>query len=171
MPASAPPEDDAARRRGRAMYVLLQCWTCHGMSGSGDGPAADTLVDDDGNPVRAYDFTQGQMRVGPRPIDVYRTFTTGVNGTPMPYYDEAIIVGRDGYSDLSTFETVLSEEGMTELRRFVAAMPTTEELWSLSERERIQWGARVRWDLVAYVRSLSGGDDFWRYLWSRSFAN
>ena len=171
MQREAPTVDDASRRRGRLMYVMLQCWTCHGMNGTGDGPASGTLRDDNDHPIAAYDFTQNTMRAGSRPFDVYRTFTTGVNGTPMPSYDEAIVVGRDGYQDLRNFEPVLSGEGMTELRRFIADMPTTEELWALPEQERQEWASRRRWDLVAYVRSLSGGDTFWRYLWSRSHAN
>ena len=171
MPDQTPALDRAARRRGRLVYVLLQCWTCHGMDGTGNGPAAASLLDDNGNPVVAYDFTQNTLRAGNRPFDLYRTFTSGVNGTPMPSYDEALIVGRDGFSDLGTFEQVLSEEGMAELRRSVAAMPLTEELWGLPESERQLWASRRRWDLVAYVRSLSGGDSFWQYLWSRSHAN
>lgn len=171
MPGRVPTLDDAARRRGRLVYVLLQCWTCHGMDGTGNGPAAASLLDDNGNSILAYDFTQNTVRAGNRPIDMYRTFTTGVNGTPMPSYDEAIIVGRDGYTDLANFEPVLSAEGLGELQRFIAAMPLTEELWALPEAERQAWGIGVRWDLTAYVRSLSSGDSFWQYLWSRSHAN
>lgn len=171
MPTAVPTFDDAMRRRGRLMYVLLQCWTCHGMDGTGDGPAADTLEDDDGNPSVAYDFTRNTMRAGNRSIDIYRTYASGVDGTPMPSYDEAIIVGRDGYDDLSTFEPVLDAPGRTALRRFVSQMPLTEELWALPEQERIDWGNGLRWSLVAYVESLSSGNSFWRYLWSAPHPN
>jgi cytochrome c oxidase cbb3-type subunit 2 len=171
MPATVPRFDDATRRRGRLMYVLLQCWTCHGMDGTGDGPAADTLEDDEGNPSIAYDFTRQTMRAGNRSIDIYRTYASGVNGTPMPSYDEGIIVGRDGYEDLSTFEPVMSAEGMRELRRFVGEMPLTEELWALPDEERRGWAVERRWELVAYVESLSTAETFWRYLWAAPYAN
>jgi len=169
MPDAVPAFDDEMRQSGRLVYILLSCWTCHGMDGTGNGPASDTLVDDDGNPIVAYDFTQGQMRGGTRPIDIYRTFTSGVNGTPMPSYDEAIVVGRDGYTDFSTFEPVLSREGMQRFRQFVASLPTTEELWALPEQERLAWGIQKRWDLVAYVLSLSSGNTAWRYLWTAPY--
>ena len=164
MPTSVPTFDDASRRRGRLVYVLLQCWTCHGTSGRGDGPAASTLRDDSGLRAIAYDFTSGQMRGGARPIDIYRTFATGVNGTPMPSYDEALLVGRDGYPDLSRYRQALSPAGLRNLTAFVARMPTTEALWAMPEERRAAWGTQMRWDLVAYVLSLSEGSALGRYL-------
>lgn len=155
MPDRVPPLDRAARARGRQVYVLMQCWTCHGISGEGDGPAADTLVDDQGEPIEAYDFTEGEYRGGRRPIDIYRTFTTGVNGTPMPQYHEALMVGRDGFRDLSAFEEVLSERELARLREFVAQMPTTAEIWQWPREKRLAWTARRRWDLVAYMIALA----------------
>ena len=164
MPTSVPTFDDASRRRGRLVYVLLQCWTCHGTGGRGDGPAASTLRDDSGLRAIAYDFTSGQMRGGTRPIDIYRTFATGVNGTPMPSYDEALLVGRDGYPDLSRYRQALSPAGMRNLTAFVAQMPTTEALWAMPEERRAAWGTQMRWDLVAYVLSLSEGSALGHYL-------
>ena len=164
MPASVPRFDAPTVQRGRMMYVLLRCWTCHGMDGRGNGPASATLVDDDGNRVVAYDFTQGQMRSGTRPIDVYRTFTTGVSGTPMPSYVEAIDVGRDGYTDLRAYAASFSPAEVEALRRFIAQMPTTEALAARPEPERLAWSADRRWALVAYVLSLSGRGAFAEYL-------
>ncbi len=169
MPERVPAFDAAARQRGRLVYVLMACWRCHGMSGQGDGPAAATLVDDDGLPIAAYDFTRGHMRGGTRPIDIYRTFATGVNGTPMPSYDEALLVGRDGYSGLGRYGRILTREGLQRLQAFVRAMPTTEELWAMPGERRTAWGNRMRWDLVAYVLSLSNESVFWRYLWAAPY--
>lgn len=164
MPTSVPRFDAPMVERGRMMYVLLQCWTCHGMDGRGDGPAAATLVDDTGLATVAYDFTQGQMRSGTRPIDVYRTYTTGVNGTPMPSYVEAILVGRDGYTDLSAYERSLAPAEVARLRQFIARMPTTEELFARPEAEQLAWSVERRWALVAYVLSLSGRGAVVEYL-------
>ena len=144
--------------------MLLQCWTCHGMSGRGDGPAAATLRDDDDLPIVAYDFTAGQMRGGTRAIDIYRTFAAGVNGTPMPSYDEALIVGRDGYTSLDRYRRILTPAGLRQLTAFVLRMPTTEELWAMPADGRNAWGSRMRWDLVAYVLSLSEGSGLRSYL-------
>jgi len=75
--------------RGKELYALLECSTCHGTSGHGDGPSAAGLQPDIwGNPQKPFDFTKGQLKSGPNPQDVFRTFMTGINGTAMPsYYD------------------------------------------------------------------------------------
>jgi mono/diheme cytochrome c family protein len=75
--------------RGRELFVLLECTTCHGMEGRGDGPSAKTLAPDVwGHPQKPFDFTKGRLKSGPTVQDVYRTFMTGVDGTAMPsYYD------------------------------------------------------------------------------------
>lgn len=164
LPTTVPTFDAAARRRGRLVYVLLQCWTCHGTRGRGDGPAAATLLDDNGRRAIAYDFTRGRLRGGARPIDVYRTFVTGVNGTPMPSYDEALLVGRDGYPDLTRYRPVLSASGLRRLAAFVRAMPTSDDLWAMPEERRLAWGTRLRWDLVAYVMSLGRQNALGDYL-------
>jgi len=75
--------------RGGELYRLLECTTCHGESGRGDGPSAKTLSPDIwGNPQKPFNFTKGRLKSGPTPEDVYRTFMTGINGTAMPsFYD------------------------------------------------------------------------------------
>jgi len=83
-PAFGSPE---AVSRGRELYQLLECSTCHGDSGRGDGPSAKQLpLDVWGNPQRPFDFTKGRLKSGPTVQDVYRTFMTGVGGTAMPSY-------------------------------------------------------------------------------------
>jgi len=76
--------DSAAR--GKEIYAEMQCAQCHGETGIGDGPASDTLTDDWGDPIEAFDFTSGPLKGGARPEDIYRAFSTGLNGTPMPDY-------------------------------------------------------------------------------------
>jgi cytochrome c oxidase cbb3-type subunit 2 len=73
--------------RGRELYQMLECSTCHGESGRGDGPSAKQLPADIwGNPQRPFDFTKGRLKSGPTVQDVYRTFMTGLSGTAMPSY-------------------------------------------------------------------------------------
>lgn len=75
--------------RGRELYALLECSACHGTAGRGDGISAKSLEPDIwGNPQKPFDFTKGQLKSGPTPGDVYRTFMTGVGGTAMPSYYE-----------------------------------------------------------------------------------
>ncbi len=73
--------------RGRELYGLLECSTCHGGGGQGDGPSAATLEPDAwGNPQKPFNFTKGRLKSGSGPEDIYRTFMTGANGTAMPSY-------------------------------------------------------------------------------------
>ena len=85
-PAPAPGDVE----KGREAYVRLQCGTCHGESGRGDGSAAAELRDSEGRPVKAYDFTKGYFKGGRTPPAVYRTYMTGLDGTPMPSYAHAV---------------------------------------------------------------------------------
>ena len=88
---SAPAPTDASVARGREVYARMQCGICHGSGGRGDGRAAATLTDNHGRRVYAFDFTRGwKMKGGSAPEDIYRTFHTGIDGTPMPSYHDAI---------------------------------------------------------------------------------
>jgi cytochrome c oxidase cbb3-type subunit 2 len=75
---------------GKNLFEKMQCWECHGHNGRGDGPKADTLKDDFGRKILPANFTTGILKGGPRPADIYRTFMTGLNGTPMPSYFDTI---------------------------------------------------------------------------------
>ncbi len=86
-----PPTTAESVARGRRVYEQMRCGVCHGASGRGDGHTAGTLADNHGRRVYAFDFTRGwNMKGGSSPEDIYRTFHTGIDGTPMPSYHEAI---------------------------------------------------------------------------------
>ncbi|MBI2893611.1 MAG: c-type cytochrome [Deltaproteobacteria bacterium] len=87
-----PPGDlSSLATRGRAVFQRMQCYQCHGQGGRGDGPSSATLKDDWGVPSRPFDFTRGaRMRGGSMPRDIYRTFMTGVDGTPMPSFADSV---------------------------------------------------------------------------------
>ena len=84
-PPESTPELVAA---GKAVYERLKCGECHGKEGRGDGPAVATMKDSVGRPMVAYDFTKGFYKRGSTPAVIYRTFMTGLNGTPMPSYEQ-----------------------------------------------------------------------------------
>jgi mono/diheme cytochrome c family protein len=88
----APPAlSDASIEKGRALYGELGCARCHGDLGRGDGPSAPTLTDDWGHPIRTADLTQRwTFRGGPTRTDIFRAFSTGLNGTPMPSFGDAL---------------------------------------------------------------------------------
>jgi len=87
----APPFSQDSAIKGRTVYDANQCVDCHGNSGRGDGESGPTLTDDADNPIRPADLTRKwTFRGGSERSDIYRTFTTGLDGTPMPSYADSI---------------------------------------------------------------------------------
>jgi cytochrome c oxidase cbb3-type subunit 2 len=86
-PPAATPELVA---RGKELFRTAKCWECHGDEGKGDGPSAGQLRTDDRLPIRPTDFTRGQFKGGSDVRDVFRTMTTGLNGTPMPSFADSM---------------------------------------------------------------------------------
>jgi mono/diheme cytochrome c family protein len=87
--APAPGKDAATT--GRKAYEDNGCLGCHGNKGRGDGSSAPTLKDDSGRPIRPADLTaRWTFRGGATREDIFRTLSTGLNGTPMPSYFDAI---------------------------------------------------------------------------------
>jgi cytochrome c oxidase cbb3-type subunit 2 len=89
-PVQVPSESVANQQsiqRGNELYQKMNCWSCHGKEGRGDGPSAQTLVDNRGYPVPPYDFGAGtRFKCGESNQDLYRILMTGLDGTPMPSY-------------------------------------------------------------------------------------
>jgi cytochrome c oxidase cbb3-type subunit 2 len=86
-PPKATPE---LLERGKALYAQAKCFQCHGEGGRGDGPSADELEDDLKFKIRPADFTKGQFKGGSDVRDIYRTMTTGLDGTPMPSFADSM---------------------------------------------------------------------------------
>jgi mono/diheme cytochrome c family protein len=73
---------------GKAVFVRLQCASCHGAEGKGDGEAVKALEDDAGLPVYPRNFTTGPFKGGASVSDIFLRITTGLEGTPMTSYAE-----------------------------------------------------------------------------------
>ena len=88
-PTSDPGTSPESVARGRELFqdsAGANCAGCHGEGGRGDGPAATDFTDGWGYPIQPRDLTSGVFRAGAEPADLYRSISTGVNGTPMPAY-------------------------------------------------------------------------------------
>ncbi len=84
----APRYNEANLERGRVVFEENQCADCHGDQGRGNGKSAPTLEDQWGFAIRPADLTKRwTFRNGQSREDIYRTFTTGLDGSPMPSYD------------------------------------------------------------------------------------
>jgi cytochrome c oxidase cbb3-type subunit I/II len=154
----APP---ALISEGRMVYRMLQCWSCHGNAGKGDGPSSGDLVDDWEQPIHPFDFTSGAFKFGDSPADVYRTFNTGLNGTPMPSFYDTILYPREAFSDLGAWKSqfvgkpMFNAADLKELQDYVAGLPTGAELAKMSDADRAALTDKRRWALVYYALSLA----------------
>jgi mono/diheme cytochrome c family protein len=87
----APKSTNDTIALGKKLYEETGCARCHGTLGRGDGPSAPTLTDDWGQGIRPADLTQSwTFRGGSSREDIFRTMTTGLNGTPMPSFLEGL---------------------------------------------------------------------------------
>ncbi len=80
----------ASAEKGKTVYKEMKCWECHGEKGLGDGPKADRLKDDWGARIFPFDFTTADLKRGTTPENIYMTFTTGLDGTGMPSYEDSL---------------------------------------------------------------------------------
>jgi mono/diheme cytochrome c family protein len=92
IPFVAEPADDAnSRKKGQQIWNSQACFNCHGQTGKGDGSSVPTLFDDWGYHIRPFDFTaSGHRKCGTTDQDLYRTFLTGMSGTPMPSFADTV---------------------------------------------------------------------------------
>jgi mono/diheme cytochrome c family protein len=88
---SAPKATKESIELGKKLYEENGCVKCHGTLGRGDGPSAPTLMDDWGHAIRPADLSQTwTLRGGSTREDIFRTMSTGLNGTPMPSFADAL---------------------------------------------------------------------------------
>ncbi len=88
---SAPGTTSATIELGKKLYVDNGCVKCHGPLGRADGPSAPTLTDELNRPIHPADLSQSwTFRGGSSREDIFRTMSTGFNGTPMPSFADAL---------------------------------------------------------------------------------
>lgn len=146
----APPWSEERAARGKDLFVSLGCVRCHGDSGRGEGPSAPTLKDDLGHPLRAADLTQRwTFRGGPRREDIFRTFSTGLNGTPMPsYFDSVDVEGRWALTD---YVYSLGDGDTPGYATLLVAKPTDDEIDVSQGRELFDGAPEARFPVVGQI--------------------
>jgi len=88
---SEPQSSPESVKRGSELFENMNCWSCHGKEGRGNGPSAHTLTDSKGYPIVPFDLTSGmQLKCGDSSQAVFRDLMTGLDGTPMPSFSDAL---------------------------------------------------------------------------------
>lgn len=96
VPVGEPlPSTPELIEKGRREYINLGCPACHGPEGRGDGPAAEALKDEWGNPDPPRDLVAEPYRGGDASQEIYLRLAIGMPGTPMP-----------GYADVASLEVL-----------------------------------------------------------------
>jgi mono/diheme cytochrome c family protein len=76
--------------KGREVYKRMKCAECHGNDGKGDGSKANEIVDDWGKKILPFNFVAGNLKRGSSAENIYMTFTTGLDGSGMPSYEDSL---------------------------------------------------------------------------------
>ena len=112
---------------GKKLYEETGCLKCHGTLGRGDGSSAPTLKDDWGHSIRAADLTQSwTFRGGSSREDIFRTMSTGFNGTPMPSFADSLTPEQRWA--ITDFVASLSGSGGPGYSNLVVAKPVQDPI-------------------------------------------
>jgi mono/diheme cytochrome c family protein len=105
------PATEESLQRGSELVVEKKCVECHGVEGRGDGNAFN-LKDDWGFPIQPADWRKcwnfrGSRQDAYNAATIFRTFSTGMNGTPMPSFADTTTI--DERWDMANFVESLCE--------------------------------------------------------------
>ncbi|MEM7248302.1 MAG: c-type cytochrome [Acidobacteriota bacterium] len=167
-----PPSAESLKR-GEEVYIEAQCAKCHGVQGFGDGESWIDTKDEWGEFILPANLANPEsFRNGRTPADIFRTITTGLNGTPMPAY-------RDTYSvedrwHLVNYIIEMGPENPGEKSDAIVAYPApdgvlpaenTDEAWADYPQARFPTFAnvieapRLYWQAVEYVMAQASYND------------
>jgi len=105
------PTSPESIEQGKAVFDRLRCAECHGQEGRGDGNPFN-LKDDWGFPIQPANFQKcwdfrGSRQDPYNVKNIFRTFSTGLNGTPMPSFADSTTIEERWH--LSNFVSSLCE--------------------------------------------------------------
>ena len=81
------PSSKSLIAKGKELFVSHKCVDCHGAAGRGNGRLAESLMDAWKHAVFVHDITNpNYFKAGHEPRDIFRTISTGLDGTPMSSY-------------------------------------------------------------------------------------
>lgn len=155
--------------KGEKIFKEMKCWECHGDRGRGNGPNAPRLKDKfKGDPILPFDLTKGwRYKAGNTALDIYKRFSTGLNGTPMPSFADSL--NDEERWHLANFVVSLQKrevknESVLKAKQIIIDLPLNpdDKMWTNASAIDVQLAGQVianpRWenpsvDLVA-VKAL-----------------
>lgn len=168
-------------KKGAQLIVDKKCIECHGVEGRGDGNAFN-LKDDWGFSIQPANWHKCWNFRGSRqdPYNVrniFRTFSTGVNGTPMPSFaDSTSIEDRWNIANFVNSLCERDEEGkplgidpLTDKPKINFVVPSTavegeisndpeNEMWKKQPRRYVAMGGQITHKPRNFVNRI---DDIW----------
>jgi len=147
LPVTAQPKySDESILAGREAFLGRACSKCHGENAEGqsdwlshkflaaqaalpEGERQKLNYDAWGQIAPAADLTAGMLHGGRRPIDIYRRIYTGINGTPMPAFNQDFAAEPEKIWNLVHYVQSVVEhrhvEGLDRVTAPVAAQPAS----------------------------------------------
>lgn len=98
---------DQSVKNGMSVYERLDCASCHGPTGWGNGDSSLTLENDAKERVWAANLQSGVYKGGSEPHELYQRIANGLDGSPMPSYSEE--ASPEEIWDLVNYLTTLPE--------------------------------------------------------------
>ncbi|MBS0176683.1 MAG: c-type cytochrome, partial [Nitrospira sp.] len=168
-------------KKGAQLIVDKKCIECHGVEGRGDGNAFN-LKDDWGFSIQPANWHKCWNFRGSRqdPYNVrniFRTFSTGVNGTPMPSFaDSTSVEDRWNIANFVNSLCERDEEGkplgidpLTDKPKINFVIPSTavegeissdpeNEMWKKQGRRYVAMGGQITHKPRNFVNRI---DDIW----------
>lgn len=137
----APAASDELMQKGKEIFDKAKCWECHGKAGRGEGEKGwqEKFKNDWGTRAYPTDLTQSwEYRNGAEVEDIFRTLTSGFDGTPMASF-------QDAYSD----------EERWALAHFVTSFQTERKTGSALSVKKVDAVPAstddAQWDSVLYL--------------------
>jgi mono/diheme cytochrome c family protein len=181
-----PRADEALIARGRELFAgqEAQCIKCHGQAGRGDGESAAGMTDDWDQPLYPANLTKGWRYKGGSDMQaIYTRLTSGVAGSPMPSYQDALPDDADRWAlaaYVSSLARQLSDEAVLEAAAHDGPLPTTADdpAWAAAPQLLLPLSGQVvfppRWQNPAIdavgVQALYNEEDVaFRLVWDDRF--
>jgi cytochrome c oxidase cbb3-type subunit 2 len=106
---AAPGTTPQVLQQVKRLYIEAGCRSCHGTEGRGGGPSSTGLKDDWGRPIWPPNLTWRPLKRGSDTRETYLTLVTGLYGTPMPSYADALN-GQEIWALVTYLESLVPPE-------------------------------------------------------------